>query len=160
MVAKKKGRPTAFKKQYKEQVVKLAALGATDKQMAEFFGVTEQTLNNWKKKHEDFFESLKDGKQVADTKVQDSLFKRACGFTRTIERVTKDGDVVETKEEVLPDTTACIFWLKNRRPEQWRDKHNIEHSGEVKSSPSEIVDRPPRPTREEWLKEYDQKQVH
>lgn len=128
------GRPTKFKEEYKKQVVTLCRLGATDQDLAEAFDVTEQTINNWKEKEPEFFESLKKGKEIYDEEVEESLRKRALGFKRTVEKVTKLG-IVEVKEEVPPDTTAGIFWLKNRKPKEWRDKQEHEHSGAVAFTP-------------------------
>jgi hypothetical protein len=123
------GRPTDYKPEYVEQVKKLALLGATDKQICDFFKVTEATLTNWKDKYPEFFASLKQGKlQYDDETVEKSLCRRANGFMRTVERVSKDG-IVACLEEVPPDTTACIFWLKNRKPKEWRDKQEIEQVG-------------------------------
>lgn len=126
------GRPTSFKKAYTEQAKKLALLGATDAQAADFFGVTEQTLNNWKKKHPEFFESLKAGKAEVDSKVVRSLFERAMGYTHPEEKIfNHNGEAmrVETTKHYPPDTTAMIFWLKNRDPENWRDKVTTEVIG-------------------------------
>lgn len=133
------GRPSKYKTEFVKQAFKLAELGATDKQIADFFNVTEQTLNNWKEKHPNFFESLKAGKQSIDDAVERSLFQRALGGytlreTKRRYAVTVDEDGNESRtqsaEEVIeknigPDTTACIFWLKNRRPDDWRDKREI-----------------------------------
>ncbi len=108
------GRPTKYKDEYIEQAYKLALLGATDKQMCDYFNVDEKTFNNWKHKHPEFFQSLKKGKEEADFNVVKSLYKKACGDDKN-----------------SPDTTACIFWLKNRQPEKWRDKQdlNVEAKG-------------------------------
>jgi len=129
---KKGGRPSKFKPEFQEQAKQLAELGATDAQMAKFFGVTETTLNNWKKSHAKFFESLKLGKAVADDRVEKSLFQRANGYEHEEEKIHFDrwGDVcrANTIKHYPPDTTACIFWLKNRRPDDWRDKVETQHT--------------------------------
>lgn len=128
------GRPTDFKPEYCEQVEKLCKLGATDKEIADFFGIAESTLNNWKLRHPEFMESLKKGKLLADVKVAESLYSRATGYvgkktvTANIQGVISD--VKEVDEYVGPDVTACIFWLKNRQPDKWRDKVQQEVSGE------------------------------
>ncbi len=122
------GRPTKFKDEYIIQANKLTLLGATDEQLADFFEVSVPTLDTWKKEHPEFLGSLKRGKAVFDDDtVEKSLCRRANGFMRTVERVSKDG-IVACMEEVPPDTTACIFWLKNRKPKEWRDRQEIEHS--------------------------------
>lgn len=117
--------------------------GLTDKQIAYNIGVTEQTLNNWKNKYPSLFESLKRGKEVVDRQVENALLKRALGGF-SIEEVTKERvthpetgepSFVVTKKvskEVLPDTTAQIFWLKNRKPTEWRDLKQIDGNVNVK----------------------------
>lgn len=123
------GAPTKYKgEETCLHATKLAALGLTDKEMASFFEVSESTFNLWKEKHPEFSESLKGSKQAADNRVVQALYSRALGYTVTEERITKDGGVVETKKQYPPDTTACIFWLKNRDRENWRDKHEVGHT--------------------------------
>jgi len=119
------GRPTKYKEEYNEQVEKLARLGATDKELADFFNVTEQTINNWKLARDGFFESLKKGKLLADANVVDSLYKRALGYEHDEDKIfVVDGQplIVPTIKHYPPDTVAAIFWLKNRRSDAWRDK--------------------------------------
>lgn len=99
--------------------------GLTDEQIAKNMGVSVSTLNNWKNKYVEILESLKRGKEVVDRLVENALLKRALGYSYT--EITYEGGV-ETKrvvKEVVPDTTAQIFWLKNRKPEDWRDKREI-----------------------------------
>jgi hypothetical protein len=129
------GRPSSYKDEYVDQAYKLCLLGATDKEMADFFEVAEATLNNWKIEHPEFLESLKRGKQVADATVASKLFHRATGYNH-IETITAShqGHITDSMDVIKhypPDTTAAIFWLKNRQPKQWRDKQEIEHSGET-----------------------------
>lgn len=128
-------RPSKFKPEFVEQAAKLAKLGATDIEIADFFGVSEQTLNTWKNTQLGFLESLKSGKEEADQRVERSLYRRALGFERDAVKIfcAKDGRVttVPYREVVPPDTVACIFWLKNRRPEDWREKVEHEHKGRV-----------------------------
>ena len=125
------GRRTTHKPEYNKQAYRLCLLGATDKDLAAFFQVTEQTINNWKKDHKDFFESLKDGKEIADAKVGEKLFQRATGYEHQEDKVfcNSSGEVtvVPTTKHYAPDPTSMIFWLKNRRPDLWRDR--VEHTG-------------------------------
>jgi hypothetical protein len=119
------GRPTSFKPEFVEQARKLAALGATDREAAEFFEVAESTLHLWKHTHPEFSESLKVGKETADARVEQSLYRRALGYSHdAVKMHTVDGAVSITPyvEHYPPDTTAAIFWLKNRKPAEWRDK--------------------------------------
>lgn len=123
--AKPAGRPSSYKEEYNEQARKLCRLGATDKELAEFFGVAVSTLNLWKKKHSEFSESLKEGKQLADAEVAEKLFQRATGYSHPEDDIRAvNGEIVITPtiKHYPPDTTAAIFWLKNRRPDLWRDK--------------------------------------
>lgn len=123
-------RPTKFDNTYCEQARKLCRLGATDKELSDFFQVSEATLNNWKNAHPEFLESLREGKALADAEVADKLFKRATGYEHKAVKITASPDGREHQTEYVerypPDTTACIFWLKNRRPDVWRDK--VDHA--------------------------------
>lgn len=135
-------RPTSYKPEYAEQAKKLCRLGAKDSELADFFGVTEQTINNWKTAHPVFFESLKEGKALADAEVADKLFKRATGYEHPAVKIVANANtgqehVVHYTERYAPDTTACIFWLKNRRPDVWRDK--TEQSVTMKTLAEEIA---------------------
>lgn len=124
------GRPTAYKEEYNEQAYRLCLLGATDKELASFFHVSEQTLNSWKTAHPEFLESLKRGKSQADGEVADKLFQRAKGYSHDAVKILQyEGSpvIVPYTEHYPPDTTAAIFWLKNRRPDLWRDKQDREH---------------------------------
>lgn len=108
--------------------------GLTDKQIAELkIGIAERTFTKWKARYEAINTALKKGKAPADTLVENMLYKRAIGFTttETIEEIYEE-DGVQRKHirkvtrEVPPDTTAQIYWLKNRKPKQWRDKRETE----------------------------------
>lgn len=109
--------------------------GLTDKQLAHNMNIAESTLHEWKKKYSVLSESLKRGKEVVDRQVENALLKRALGyeFKETTQELTEDGmrvTKVITKQQA-PDTTAQIFWLKNRKPEDWRDKKETEISGSL-----------------------------
>lgn len=128
----KGGRPTKYKAEFAEQARKLCLLGATDADLAEFFEVAESTINKWKKDHKAFSESIKKGKIDADANVAHSLYKRATGYEQDIVKAFQyQGEpvIVPLTEKVAPDTTAAIFWLKNRQKDRWRDKQDLEHSG-------------------------------
>lgn len=121
------GRPAQYIEEYCEQVEKLCKLGATDAEIADFFNVTETTINNWKLKYPEFVESIKKGKLLADANVAQRLYERAMGYVgKTTKFATFEGQITdsqEVEEHYPPDTTAAIFWLKNRQPKKWRDKH-------------------------------------
>ncbi|MCM3196306.1 transposase [Priestia megaterium] len=115
--------------------------GLTDEQIAHNVGVSRSTLNDWKKKYPDISDALKKGKEVVDLQVENALLKRALGYE--YEEVTKESQWNEktnkyelvitksVKKRQAPDTTAQIFWLKNRRPDKWRDKQDVEHTGDM-----------------------------
>lgn len=128
-VAKKSGRPSPYREEFSAQVAKLCRLGATDKEIGEFFDVCEATVNNWKTDHPEFLESIKKGKSAADAEVADRLYKRATGYSHVDTKFAsfegKITDSVEYIKHFTPDTIACIFWLKNRRPDLWRDKVEV-----------------------------------
>ena len=122
----KTGRPTEYRDHFPEQARKLCLLGATDESLADFFGVSMSCVAKWKVAHPEFLHALKEGKEIADAKVAESLFNRACGFsTKEAKVASVDGkitDIVEVDKHYPPDATAAIFWLKNRQPKSWRDR--------------------------------------
>lgn len=115
--------------------------GLTDEQIAANIGISRSTLNEWKNRFSDISDTLKRGKEIVDIQVENALLKRALGYTykettreAQFNPQTEQYEMVVTKEvtkEVVPDTTAQIFWLKNRKPEEWRDKKDVEYSGSV-----------------------------
>lgn len=136
------GRPTAFKPEYVEQVEKLCKLGATDKDLADFFGVTEQTINNWKLAEPLFFESLKRGKMLADANVASALYHRATGYSHEAVKIFNHEGVpleVPYVEHYPPDPTSMIFWLKNRRPDLWRSNRDADDTGKQEAQPVSIT---------------------
>ena len=138
------GRPTKYKEEYNEQVEKLARLGATDKDLADFFDVTEQTINNWKLARDGFFESLKKGKLLADANVASALYHRALGYEHEEDKIfVDDGQpvIVPTIKHYPPDTVAGIFWLKNRRPDLWRDKPKDDEDDNLQEAFKAIADK-------------------
>lgn len=105
--------------------------GLIDEQIAKNIGVSYSTFKEWKKRFPDFSAALKKGKDVVDREVENALFKSAVGFIYEEEAVTNAGDVVRVKKYSKPNTTAQIFWLKNRKRNQWTDKSEVEVSGTV-----------------------------
>jgi hypothetical protein len=129
----KLGRPTKYDAEFVKRAKLCGEAGYTDRQVAEHFGIHFTTLYDWKKDHPDFSLALKVGKESADERVVKSLYNRAVGYSFDSEKIMtlteRDGDSssshierVPTIEHVPPDVTACIFWLKNRRPQEWRDR--------------------------------------
>jgi hypothetical protein len=119
----------------------MCELGAIDKDIAQALGVTEQTINNWKVANPEFFESLKIGKSQVDERVKQSLVHRAMGYTHTEDDIRIiNGEIVitQTVKHYPPDTTACIFWLKNRMPDEFRTNPDVGND-EILGKSIEIV---------------------
>lgn len=110
-----------------------ADAGATDREIADLLQISERTFYRWKHKHPEIGAVLTLGKAAADARVEQSLYRRATGYSYdAVKFHVVEGSVVETpyEEHVPPDTTAAIFWLKNRKPADWRDKTVVEHGFE------------------------------
>jgi len=137
------GHPSQYKPAYADQAKKACEAGFTDSELSQLFGVSEMTINNWKLAHKDFALALNAGKGVADSRVERKLYERACGFWVKTERLfvlkedtlDKRGKVVGSKQYVHheptkdyypPEVSAMIWWQKNRQPDKWRDKHEID----------------------------------
>lgn len=124
------GRPTKYKAEFASQAAKLCALGATDAQLADFFGVAISTINLWKVEHQEFSDAIKVPKTEADERVVQSLYRRAMGYEHDeVDIRVIEGQIVQTpiRKHYPPDTAAAAFWLKNRAG--WRDKHETEITG-------------------------------
>lgn len=119
--------------------------GLTDEQIARNMGISTSTLYNWKNEHLEISESLKRGKEVVDRQVENALLKRALGYEYEEVSEKYEGGVLTerkvTTKQVVPDTTAQIFWLKNRKPSDWRDKPE----GKTEQGGITIVNNIPRP---------------
>lgn len=116
-------RPTSYKPEYAKQAEVACRLGATDRDLAELFSVSTVTINAWKSQFPEFLNSLKMDKQAADERVERSLYQRALGYSHEEDDIRAvNGEIVITPtiKHYPPDTTACIFWLKNRMPEKYR----------------------------------------
>lgn len=105
--------------------------GLIDEQIAQNMGISYSTFKDWKKKFSDFSAVLKRGKEVVDRQVENALLKTAVGYVYEEETVTNTGEVVTVRKYSKPNTTAQIFWLKNRKRGQWTDKSEVEVTGAV-----------------------------
>lgn len=115
-----------------------ARSGLNDEQIAKKLGISHETFYQYQKKYPDFFEAIKRGKAPVDEEVENILLKKIKGFSYKETKIEKDehGNVIRktvTEKESLPDTTSMIFWLKNRKPEEWHEKKILEHTGEIKT---------------------------
>lgn len=113
-------------KPYLDEIQGWAMSGLTDEQIADNLGIAASTIYEYKKKYPEFSEALKKGKDIADAQVVNALFKTATGFTYYEDIATATGDVVQAQRYAKPNTTAQIFWLKNRQPDKWRDKTEVK----------------------------------
>jgi hypothetical protein len=149
---KKLGRPTTFKPEYIEQARKLSALGHTDFELVQFFGVSLRTFAYWRSRNPVFLHSIRIGKKEVDERVERSLYQRAVGYSYETVKVflpygSKEPVYATYIEHVPPDTTAATWWLKNRNPAQWRDAWQLEHvTGRYVVSETTL-------TEEQWIKE-------
>lgn len=137
-----RGRPTLYCPEYADQARKLCELGATDYELADFFEVDHVTIWRWQTRHEDFCNAVHAGKENLDKRVKRSLYQRAVGYTFETEKVFQfQGQIVraDTVEHVPPDPGAAMNWLKNRQPEEWREKIINEHGG-VGGGPIQFTD--------------------
>lgn len=117
--------------------------GLTDEQIAKNIGINRTTLYDWKKKEANISDALKKGKEVIDFEVENALLKKALGYTITIkeEKLDKDGFVhtLEKDVHIPPDTTAQIFWLKNRKPNNWKDRVETDEDKEAVANASQVI---------------------
>ena len=107
----------------------LARRGFTDQQIADLLAIHRVSIWRWRV-HPDFFSTLQANKKIADAIVARSLYERATGYSLVTEELANGVPVTITKS-LPPDVVACIFWLKNRAPAQWRDQHELAHRGSI-----------------------------
>lgn len=129
-------RPAKYQPEFAAQAAKLCLLGATDQEIADFFEIDVRTVYRWKHDHEEFCQALKGGKEVADERVERSLYQRAIGYEQDEVKIFMPGGASEPvyapfRAKIAPDTTAAIFWLKNRRSGEWRDKTETDLNANV-----------------------------
>lgn len=122
------GRPTSYKPEYAKVAAMMCLNGAIDPELAEEFGVSIPTLYNWRAKYPEFLKAIVVNKEIADSRVERSLYQRAVGYTQESEKVfmqagSREPVRVPFKENVPPDVSSMIFWLKNRQPLRWKDRH-------------------------------------
>ena len=122
------GRPTCYRAWFNDLAYKYTLLGAIDKELAVFFGVSEKTLNTWKQNHPEFLQSIKLGKIIADGNVAHSLYQRAIGYMHSENKIFQykgEAVIVPTTKHYPPDTQAASLWLRNRQPALWRDRTEL-----------------------------------
>lgn len=143
------GRPSLINTIDLSKVKHYTSKGYTDKELAAIFNVDSRTIDNWKKEYPEFFQTLKVGKLIADAKVEASLYQRACGYSHPEVHITNyQGKITITSiiKHYPPDSTAMIFWLKNRKPKEWREKQELEHTfkdflhPELQNIPNDVLE--------------------
>lgn len=133
--------PTVYNEAYHDDWVwSLTLKGATDDEIASAFGISVRTLHRWKKQHPSFYERMKEGKEIADAKVERCLFERATGYETTEVVSFIDVDAVSgrqsitgqkaTKKQIPPDTMAIMYWLNNRQRKHWSQRQEVELSAD------------------------------
>ena len=154
--APKPGRPPVYDPDYHpEAALDLSLLGKTHEEIAKLFRVAESTIYEWKAAHPEFSEALDAGGTMADAKVARSYYSRAVGYTfdKAHAFVDRNGEehIITVREKLHPDPGAALNWLKNRQPELWREKQQIEHSAAEGSAGGAcaIITLSGRPEREE-----------
>lgn len=149
------GRKSKYHEDFPLLAQDFARRGMIDKEICKKLGISQESFYLYLRKYPEFSEALKEGKKPVDVEVENALLKRALGFSYEevhAEFRPQDKDDVKAKpivvkkitKMVVPDTTACIFWEKNRRPGLWKDKHNLDVSGSVNLKVISAVPRPKR----------------
>ncbi|MBI2740902.1 MAG: hypothetical protein HYX38_30760 [Rhodospirillales bacterium] len=151
------GRPTLYEPEMCEQAHNYCLLGATNDELAAFFHVSPSTIDRWIAGRADFGDAVRQGRVVADARVARSLYDRAVGYDREIERaVVLDGKLkfLTSTVHYPPNVPACIFWLRNRRPDTWGDRapssdnYSYDPVAELEAA-GERARHEPIPSREE-----------
>jgi hypothetical protein len=124
-------RDSDFREAYIEDARERAEAGATIAELADHFGCSMPTLYAWGKKDKRFLVALKAGREHADERVEATLFQKAVGYSRTEVTELPDGSTKTVTTHYPADTTSGIFWLKNRKPNEWRDRQEQDHTGTV-----------------------------
>ena len=122
--------------------------GLSDEQIAHNMGISRSTLSEWKNKYSDIADTLKKTKEIVDREVENALFKRAMGYKYDEVTYERGEEVKRVTKEVAPDTTAQIFWLKNRKPAEWRDK--IEQQQTVTIQDDGFLDALKGTIKDDW----------
>ena len=130
MTTRARGRPSLYREEFAEQARKLCLLGATDQELADFFGIDVRTVYDWKRTKPDFSQAIARGKIFADAQVAAKLYERACGYVVNATKLYRqdDGSVLQVPFTIEhpPDTQAASLWLRNRQPHRWRDRHQVD----------------------------------
>jgi hypothetical protein len=136
-----------FRGQILAEATELGLSGATDFEAAEALGISVRTLNTWKARYPAFAKALSVSKDIADGKIEASLYHKARGYTYRSEKIFQhEGQIIraETREHVPPSDTAMIFWLKNRQRDRWRDQQDHKVDGQIDHQHTHTIEADPR----------------
>lgn len=114
-----------------DEIVEWCKKGLTEAEICKLLGVGVSTFAEYKNEYVELLDTLKEGKSVADDLVEQALYNTAIGYDYMEQAVTNSGEIVDVRKYSKPNTTAQIFWLKNRRKDQWREKQDVELSGGI-----------------------------
>jgi hypothetical protein len=130
------GRPTGYRPEFCDKARRFCENGATDREVAEALGIHTATYYRWRAEHAEFCEATRVGKELADARVEASLYHRAIGYSFSAVKIfmpagAKEPVYAPYVEHVPPETAAASLWLRNRQPTKWRDKTEHELSGKL-----------------------------
>jgi transcriptional regulator with XRE-family HTH domain len=127
-----RGPKTGYTPDCCDEARRACMLGATNEELAGLLGVSRATIHNWMEEFPDFKKAIEEGKVAADARVAEKLYQRAIGYERPATRFFSNPDGPPTQVDYTyhhaPDTSAAIFWLRNRRREDWREQVEHRHS--------------------------------
>ncbi len=134
--ARRVGRPSGYRPELVERAYRMSLLGLTDHQLADFLGISCETLYSWKVSYPEFRESIARGKIEADARVAEALYRRACGYSHPAVKIFMPSGASEPvfvpyTQHYPPDTKAALRWLMNRQPALWRDRQEVAVTGTV-----------------------------
>jgi len=152
------GRPTKFRDEFVRIAKAMCRLGATDADLAEEFGVDLVTIYNWQSKHPRFAKAIALGKLPADDRVERAFYMRATGYAAPATKIMQHEGrpiIVPYQQHIPPDPGAAFNWLVNRRSDEWRSRHSLEHTGNGKTLGQELAGGDPRALLEtaRWISE-------
>ena len=153
--AKKGGRPSPYKKEFANIAKFLCDMGATDEEIGECLGVSERTINRWKKNKPEFCQSLKKGKEYYDNKIEVSLAKRAIGYSHPGVHISNyQGKITVTPitKHYAPEVTACIYWLNNRQSQNWASRKAVDAEKQSSASSGGVIEMPAPASIADWEK--------
>ncbi len=134
--ARRVGRPSGYRPELVERAYRMSLLGLTDQQLADFLGISCETLYSWKLSYPEFRESITRGKIEADAHVAEALYRRACGYSHDAMKIFMPSGASEPvyapyTQHYPPDTKAALRWLMNRQPALWRERQKVNVTGSV-----------------------------